>query len=78
MSTEWEDVKKYVEPIAAEIDLPNQVLAELTITLYGDGEENVACQFPFADRRLPGETVAALYEWAARVLATAAEHQRRS
>jgi hypothetical protein len=47
-SSDWDDVKRLVEPIVAEIDQPDAVLARIEVVLHGDGQEEVSSRFTYA------------------------------
>jgi hypothetical protein len=62
--TDWESVKRFVEPVVAEIDQPEATLLELSVVLHGDGQEAVRWTFsydgqtPERDRRLLEHAIA--------------------
>jgi hypothetical protein len=37
----WEDAKRYVEPVVADIDQPAATLLRVSVVLNGDGQESV-------------------------------------
>jgi hypothetical protein len=46
-STDWEDVRKYVEPVVSEINQPQAELVRIEVVLRGDGQESVRAKFSY-------------------------------
>lgn len=74
-STEWEDVRKYVEPVVSEINQPEAELVRIEVILLGDGQESVSAEFSYAKQST--ERNAALVRHAAELLRGHAESIER-
>jgi len=48
-TSDWEKVRKYVEPIVSEINQPEAELARIEVVLLGDGQESVRSEFAYAN-----------------------------
>jgi hypothetical protein len=48
VSTDWEEVRKFVEPVVSEINQPDAELVRIEVVLLGDGQESVQSVFAYA------------------------------
>lgn len=69
----WDAVKKFVEPVVAEIDSPGEVLLELRVVIPGDDQTLIEARFPYgAETR---QHNAELLQYAAKLIENAARWQ---
>ena len=74
MSTDWDDVKAFVEPIVAEIGQPESgPLMRCQIVIEGDGSESVNTTFFYKGRTR--QRNAALLRYAASLLEPSADRE---
>ncbi len=52
-SADWEDVRKYVEPVVSEINQPEAELVRIEVVLLGDGQESVRSAFAYENPTTP-------------------------
>ena len=72
---DWEDIRKYVEPIVSEINQPGTELARIEVVLHGDGQESTSVEFSYDAQT--AERNAALVRHAAALLQAAADRIER-
>jgi hypothetical protein len=74
-SQDWEEIRKYVEPVVSEISQPGAELARIEVVLHGDGQESTHAEFSYDGQT--AERNAALVRHAAALLPAAADRIER-
>jgi hypothetical protein len=69
-SQDWEEIRRFVEPVVNEISQPGAELARIEVVLHGDGQESTSVEFSYDGQT--AERNAALVRHAAALLQAAA------
>lgn len=73
-SNDWHEVKKFVEPIVAEVDAPDVELLDLRVEIFGN--DQVSVEATFLREELTAMQREGLLQYAARLVVDAASRQR--